>query len=86
MLEDLFLQHGLGNATQVLLTGDSAGGVGAMNNADWIGSVLRYTVLVHGSLRTSTVLSCVPKRACWARNWVQYFTQPINANVIPNTV
>lgn len=41
VLEDLFLQHGLGNATHVLLTGNSAGGVGAMNNADWIGSVLR---------------------------------------------
>ena len=42
VMEDLFLQHGLANATHVLLTGDSAGGVGAMNNADWIGGMLKY--------------------------------------------
>ncbi len=42
VIEDLFEQHGLANATHVLLTGDSAGGVGAMNNADWIGSMLKY--------------------------------------------
>ena len=41
-MQDLFLQHDLADATHVLLTGDSAGGVGAMNNADWIGSMLRY--------------------------------------------
>lgn len=43
-MEDLFQQHGLANATHVLLTGDSAGGVGAMNNADWIGSMLKYAL------------------------------------------
>ena len=44
MIEDLFQQHGLANATHVLLTGDSAGGVGAMNNADWVGSMLKYAL------------------------------------------
>ena len=38
------MQHDLAQATHVLLTGDSAGGVGAMNNADWIGSMLRYVI------------------------------------------
>ena len=41
VLEDLFQKHNLTGATHVLLTGDSAGGVGAMNNADWIGEMLR---------------------------------------------
>ena len=49
MIEDLFQQHGLADATHVLLTGDSAGGVGAMNNADWIGGMLRYKCLQSSS-------------------------------------
>ena len=44
VMQDLLLQHDLAEATHVLLTGDSAGGVGAMNNADWIGSMLRYVI------------------------------------------
>jgi hypothetical protein len=38
---DLLSQRGLFNATHVLVTGDSAGGVGVMNNADWVGGLLR---------------------------------------------
>lgn len=42
---DLLAAHGLGSATQVLLTGDSAGGVGAMNHADWLSGLIRQVVL-----------------------------------------
>lgn len=41
VLVDLLTQRGLTNASHVLVTGDSAGGVAAMNNADWIGNVLK---------------------------------------------
>ena len=44
-MQDLFRQHNLAQATHVLLAGDSAGGVGAMNNGDWIGSMLRYAMM-----------------------------------------
>lgn len=33
MLDRLLSQHGLGRATDVLVTGDSAGGVAALNSA-----------------------------------------------------
>ena len=33
-------KHKLGYATEVLLTGDSAGGVGIMNNADYIRRIM----------------------------------------------
>lgn len=36
VIEDLFDFHGFGQATQVVLAGSSAGGVGAMNHARWL--------------------------------------------------
>jgi hypothetical protein len=41
IVADLLAARGLANATQILVTGDSAGGVGAMNNADWMGGLIR---------------------------------------------
>ena len=43
---DLLAARGLGSATQVLLTGDSAGGVGAMNHADWLSGLIRQEALI----------------------------------------
>ena len=36
MVEDLLNRQGMDAAEQILVTGDSAGGVGAMNNAAFI--------------------------------------------------
>lgn len=41
VIADLLSDRGLSEATHVLVTGDSAGGVGAMNLADWIAATLR---------------------------------------------
>ena len=65
MFEDLFQKHNLTGATHVLLTGDSAGGVGAMNNADWIGEVLRCApalcpMLHQGQLHLQTTCPANP--------------------------
>ena len=62
VMEDLFEQHGLPNATHVLLTGDSAGGVGAMNHADWIGTMLKYAHYILTELEISFT-SCLPPLA-----------------------
>ena len=36
VIEDLCLEHGLTNATDLILAGSSAGGIGLLNNLDWI--------------------------------------------------
>ena len=41
VLEDLSAREQLQRATQVLLTGGSAGGMATLNNADWVGAYVR---------------------------------------------
>lgn len=41
-IQDLLQHHQLADVREMLVTGDSAGGVGIMNNADFIHSLLKY--------------------------------------------
>jgi hypothetical protein len=43
IVSDLFNKTALGRARRVLLAGDSAGGIGTFQNADWLGETLRAT-------------------------------------------
>ncbi len=43
-IEDLFNYHDLGSATEVILAGSSAGGLGALNHAGWLKKIVKKEV------------------------------------------
>ena len=49
VISDLKAKHGLGNATHVLVSGESAGGIGLFVNIDYIASLLPDDVIIKGA-------------------------------------
>lgn len=47
VIEDLIFSHGMDNATEVTLSGSSAGGVGVWSNSDFVGSLISSSILSH---------------------------------------
>lgn len=53
VIEDLFEYHGFRNATEVILAGSSAGGIGAMNHSPWLRDQL------HIKTRAQAIVYCL---------------------------
>jgi hypothetical protein len=49
VIADLKAKYGLGNATHVLVSGESAGGIGLFNNIDYIASLLPSDMIIKGA-------------------------------------
>ena len=60
MAARLLGELGLDAGSQVLLTGDSAGGVGCLNNADWL-----YDMLQCAPSKNCQELGCAAIRMVW---------------------